>query len=251
MIEKQRTWLTLAMGLAEIEDLCRNAREEELAAREREATRPSLDGAPALPSPGAQNAPISGLPAPTGDAGDIGADIVQLRAALRSKLVELKASLGEMRTEQEVYYLLFPLVVYADELAQSVTLGRSIAWPPLQAELYEIDNGGEKFFNVLDTLLKREETSPVIFESFYLCLSAGFVGQYQNLPSKIEEYKARLAFRIPTQREELQNSQRTGTPPDIQLARFPLRYYAAAAVFGAACFFTIHLLSLFESAAPG
>ena len=117
MIEKQRTWLTLAMGLAEIEDLCRNAREEELAAREREASRPSLDGAPALPSPSAQNATISGLPAPTGDASDIGADIVQLRAALRSKLVELKASLGEMRTEQEVYYLLFPLVVHRGELS--------------------------------------------------------------------------------------------------------------------------------------
>lgn len=247
MKERQRTWLTLATGLAEIEQLCREAREYELAARERDSVRPSLDEMPALPTAAKNPSTISGLPTLSGSTNESGADIVQLRAALRSKLVELKSKFGEIRTEQEVYYLLFPLVVYADELAQSVTLGRSVAWPPLQAELYDIDNGGEKFFNVLDTLLKREETSPVIFESFYLCLSAGFVGQYQNLPSKIEEYKARLAFRIPTQRDELQNAQRSGIPADIRLAQFPWRYYAAALAFGVVCFFTIHLLSLFES----
>jgi len=226
----RRSWSHIADVCSDIQRLCQQARAAELRAQEERQARVTQA--------------VTNLP-PYAVAPSAGADIVGLRAELRSRLVKLKSKLSETLTEREVYYALFPLVVYADELAQSATHGRSATWPPLQRELYELDNGGEAFYSSIDILLNREETSPLIFEVFYLCLSAGFLGQYANTPEKIEAYKARLAARIPvTLPRERDDSH--ASPPSVEWVRFPAWYYILAVVAIVGMFAALHLLSYFE-----
>jgi type VI secretion system protein ImpK len=228
----QRPWFHIASALSEIQRLCRKARREETRARK------------ALASKARKKADAeSDLPPPEPEVK--GADIVALRAKLRACLNRLRTRLSEALTEHEVYHALFPLVVYADELAQSVTRGKASAFRPLQRELYEIDNGGERFYSLIDTLLDRAETSPLIFEVFYLCLSDGFRGQYANVPEKIDEYKARLARRIPVKFSPAHDEDQGPVAP-VDLVKFPTWYYVAAAAAVLAVFALLYVLSLFE-----
>lgn len=157
-----------------------------------------------------------------------GADFVEIRARLRKRLTWLKSKLTEVLPDHEVYYVLFPLVVYCDELVNAVARGQISRWEPLQSELYEIDNGGELFYSILEDRLRQAETHPIVFEVFYFCLNDGFVGMYQGNPKKLDEYKARLKERI---------VRKPVAPPDIdvrergqvELVDFPWRYYAMAA----------------------
>jgi type IV/VI secretion system ImpK/VasF family protein len=155
-----------------------------------------------------------------------GPDLVDLRERLRKRLVWLRSRLAEALSEHEVYAALFPLVAYSDELVQSVTHGGATLWEPLQSELYEIDNAGEVFYSMLDERLRQDETLPLIFEIFYFCLNDGFAGIYSHDPKKIEEYKARLATRIPQKPTgELERPEARV----IELVGFPWKYYAIAA----------------------
>jgi type IV/VI secretion system ImpK/VasF family protein len=241
----RRLWFEVARVVTEIQKLCQDAKAVELLANPVVET-----GDPDATDP-AYGRPLEIdvlLPDSPGTQAPMPVDVVALRSEIRSRLTLLKARLGEVLTEREVYYTLFPIVVYVDELVQLATRGRAAAWPPLQRELYDIDNGGELFYTIVETLLKREETSPLIFETFYFCLSAGFLGQFQSEPAKIEEYKARLAFRIPV--PESGTGGGTEAPP-VELVRFPTWYYVAALAVLLGVFVMLHLFGALETGALG
>jgi hypothetical protein len=265
MSGSRNLWFLIAGVFSDIQRLCQEARALELRAQEAEKARREASTMHGLP------AAEKGEPA--------GAYVVALREEIRSRLMRLKAQLAETLTEREAYYALFPLVVYSDELAQSATQGRVAAWPPLQREfvysdelaqfatgenmgtwpplqqeLYEIDNGGERFYAIIDTLLKREETSPLIFEVFLLCLNDGFQGQYLNARDKIDEYKARLNGKLTARMPAVRLGERDGTQgPEhpVELVAFPYWYYAAAAAVVVGLFALLHFVSSFESLPPG
>jgi type IV/VI secretion system ImpK/VasF family protein len=260
----RRLWFEIARVIADIQKLCADARAVELreeAHRERSplaADRPELDPAygedPVVVIDDEDTAPAREvplgrellLPNDPGTRPALAVDIVALRSEIRSRLTLLKSRLGEVLTEREVYYTVFPIVVYVDELVQIATAGRASDWPPLQRELYDVDNGGELFYTIIETLLKREETSPLIFETFYFCLNAGFLGQHQSEPTKIDEYKARLAFRIPIQRPPVEAG--SGEAAPVELVPFPTWYYAAAAGAVVGLFLILHLFGFLETA---
>jgi type IV/VI secretion system ImpK/VasF family protein len=155
-----------------------------------------------------------------------GADLVRMREGLRKLLDTLRKDLARTLSEHEVYSILVPIVVYADELARVVTRGSVQTWEPLQSETFNIENGGELFYWAIDERLRHQDTHPLVFEVFYFCLNDGFVGMHQGDPRKIEEYKDRLRKRIPTRP--------TGSAPRKdkvapKLIRFPWQYYGAAA----------------------
>ncbi len=158
-----------------------------------------------------------------------GADLVELRAHLRKHLTSLKSKLADVLPDHEVYYTLFPIVVYCDELMNGITKGKLARWEPLQSELYDVDNGGELFYSILEERLRQAETHPIVFEVFYFCLIDGFVGMYQGDPKKIEEYKARLRERIPCKPLSVSDGAARGGG-QIDLVEFPWHYYVAAAV---------------------
>ncbi len=156
-------------------------------------------------------------------------DLVEVRAKLRSRLDMLKASLAETLTERESFLVLFPLVIYFDELVQNrfVAGGGGGTWPPLQTELFQIDSGGAAFYETLDDLLRKPDTLPFVYEVFYLCLSSGFKGRHVDNLAQVEEYKSKLKAKIPVPevpRKPIEARQSTSA-----FATSPVWIYAVAA----------------------
>jgi type IV/VI secretion system ImpK/VasF family protein len=238
MSASRRLWFHIEHAISDIQRLCRDARAEELKAREPEQIESKLPASEfdvvteEIPGSLVRGETVA-------LAGPIAVDIVALRAEIRKRLLWLKGKLSETLTEREAYYALFPVVIYTDELVQSAIEGAANMWRPFQMELFHIDNGGESFYLALDELLKKEETLPLIFEVFYFCLSDGFRGQYLNDPTKIEEYKTRLGARIHVDKLPAE-----GPPVDsgeVELIEFPARYYLGAAGAVAMLFFVLWL----------
>jgi type VI secretion system protein ImpK len=224
-------WFPLEAALREVLDLCVRARASQIAferARSR-APGPAAEQAPFEPEgdPRLARAPeiarglaLRGEPA-------AGADLVALRSLVRQRLVQLRATFAEVLSDHDVYYALFPVVVYIDELVQISTRGEAARWEPLQGELYDVDNGGELFFTVAEDKLRQQETHPFVFETFYFCLADGFSGMYQNDRKKLDEYASRLAERIALRPAPALAPPRPARV--VELVAFPWRYYAIAA----------------------
>lgn len=155
-----------------------------------------------------------------------GANLVQMRDGMRRLLQDLKKELSKTLVEHDVHYVLMPITIYCDELARAVTRGAVDRWEPLQSELYNMQNGGERFYDLMEDRFKQEETPPLVFEVFYFCLNDGFVGKYQADRGKIDDYKQRLRIRIPKM-EKVSSGRKEAKPPLI--VGFPWKYYAIAA----------------------
>lgn len=129
-------------------------------------------------------------------------DLVAVRADIRTQLDFLKATLTEQYSERDTYLILFPIVAQIDEMILGHFLrNMQTGWPALQKELFQIDNAGEVFFEILDDILLKPQTALFIFEVYYFCLSYGFRGRYQDNPVKIKEYMKNLYLKL--EQEEL------------------------------------------------
>jgi type IV/VI secretion system ImpK/VasF family protein len=155
-----------------------------------------------------------------------GADLVKMREGLRKLLDTLRKELARTLSEHEVYSVLVPIVVYADEIARVVTRGSVQIWEPLQSETFNIENGGELFYWQIDERLRHQATHPLVFEVFYFCLNDGFVGMYQGDPRKVDEYKDQLKRRITTKPIPTAPRKERVAPKIVKL---PWQYYAGAA----------------------
>lgn len=156
-------------------------------------------------------------------------ELVAVRDELRRHLKELEGTLGMALTEREKYFALFPIVIYVDEILRTTTHGASETWESLQSELYGIDNGGERFYSILEELMSRGETHPIVFEVFYFCLNHGFKGLYAGEPTaaRIDAVLERLALRIPTAPPDEPRSNYVSA--QVQVHSFPWQYYVASA----------------------
>ena len=125
-------------------------------------------------------------------------DIVGVRAEIRKQLDILRVKLAEQLTERDCYLVVFPIVAYFDEHIKTYYLAeKQLSWPPLQKELFQIDEAGELFYETVDDLLRKPQTIPFIYEVYYFCLSQGFQGKYADNPVKISEYMKKLREKIP------------------------------------------------------
>lgn len=232
-------WLAFEAAFSEIERLCIEARAAQLALHRREQEAllvRSLGAARVAPAPVIDDAHgevrelrASALARDLAfyEANAAGPNLVALRASIRERLQWLKGELATVLTEHELHYVLLPLVIYIDELVTSITRGEASRWEPLQSELYDIENGGELFYGLMDDHLRKSDTQPFVFQVLYFCLSDGFVGMAERDPRKIEQSKALLAARIPLAPPGAGPEQVRDQP--IELVEFPLRYYAWAA----------------------
>lgn len=131
-------------------------------------------------------------------------DLVSIRSELRTQLDFLKATLSEQYSERDTYLILFPIVAQIDEVVLGAFLGRTQAgWPSLQKELFQIENAGEVFFEILDDILLKPQTALFIFEVYYFCLNYGFRGRYQDNPVKINTYMKNLSDKLETEELEV------------------------------------------------
>jgi len=148
-------------------------------------------------------------------------DIVRIRAELRNQLDFLKATLAEQYSERDTYIVLFAVVAQIDELIQTNFLHTmNISWPLLQKELFQIDNSGEVFYEILDDILPKPQTHTFIYEVYYFCMRYGFRGRYENNPVKVTEYLKKLQARLkqdeiyiaPAEAEEMVKLRHFGSP---------------------------------------
>jgi type IV/VI secretion system ImpK/VasF family protein len=236
-------WFPLQAAVREAHELCVEARAAQIALERARAPR-APGGAPGEepPDPPESDPRLARAPGRARELALSGgapaaADLVALRAHLRDRLVELRATFAEVLTDHDVYYALFPVVVHVDELVRISTRGESSRWEPLQGELYEIDNGGELFFKIADDKLRQQETHPFVFEVFYFCLADGFAGMYQGDRKHLDEYAARLAERIPLRPAP------PAAPPrparGVEIVPFPWQYYAAASGLAVATYLAL------------
>jgi hypothetical protein len=132
-----------------------------------------------------------------------------LRSEILAKLDELRGELAKVLSEREVYFVLFPLTIHYDELVlRRLPPKEQTAWPLLQSERFQINDGGDKFYSFAEERLANPDTPPLVFEVLYFCLSDGFNGRYANDPARITSYKSTLAARIPMPKTPAQTNKR-------------------------------------------
>lgn len=128
------------------------------------------------------------------DPGSLG----RLRVELRTQLDSLKDALSKELTDSESYLVMFPLVLLCDEMVMCrLPKEQQTLWSLLQTELFQINHGGDVFYDFVDERLNKPDTPAMVFEVLYYCLSAGFVGKFGFDGAKVERYKALLSERIP------------------------------------------------------
>jgi type IV/VI secretion system ImpK/VasF family protein len=163
-------------------------------------------------------------------------DVVEARAEIRTQLDFLRVKLAETLAERDCYLVLFPIVAYFDEYVQTSYLDENqLSWPPLQKELFQIDDAGELFYETVDDLLRKPQTIPFIYEVYYFCLNQGFQGKYVDNPVKISEYMKKLRGKIPVvDLSRVQSaSEETG---QIRLVGSAIWYYLASAAVLVLCY---------------
>ena len=203
-----------------------------------------LEPSEATATPRAVRAEGGGLPAAVEVEREAPSDIAGLRIQIRERLTWLRGCLGDDLSAREAYNVLFPLVIHVDELT-AVALGpRASDWRQLQMEFFEIDDGGELFFQKADEVMGQDDTHPLVFEVYYFCLEDGFVGRFGASPSKLEDYKVRLAALIPT--SDAPVSRDRAEADEVRLVEFPRRFYLLSAAAVVVVFLLLHLLTALE-----
>ena len=158
-------------------------------------------------------------------------DLVELRSKLRSQLEDLRAAITEQYSERDSYFVLFPLTAHCDEVVKKMILDiNHLEWPSLQQELYQVDDAGDLFYELLDNALSKPETLPLVYEVYYFCLNDGFSGRYTANPDRLEGYLQKLHKHI-----FLQPVADIDSPLPVPTRRFYFRipnyvYYCSAGV---------------------
>jgi hypothetical protein len=122
------------------------------------------------------------------------------------------------------------------------------AWrlPLLQAELLEIDDGGDRFFVQLQELLARADVHEVVFEIHLLCLRAGFVGRYRDRRHELDKLTEHVIARVrkgPPSRAALVVPDAPSPRRRVGFVGFPLRYYVGVGVLVAGVFTALRVVS--------
>lgn len=164
-------------------------------------------------------------------------DLVELRAKLRNQLEFLRTAITEQYSERDAYFVLFPLTAHCDEIVKKRILDISqLEWPSLQLELYQMDDAGDLFYELLDTALKKPETLPLVYEVYYFCLHDGFCGRYSINPDRLNDYLEKLRSHI-----HLQVLEAIALPTTTKVIRridFRIMNYV---YYGGACLFLLLL----------
>ncbi|MBK9265497.1 MAG: DotU family type IV/VI secretion system protein [Polyangiaceae bacterium] len=165
-----------------------------------------------------------------------GADLVAMKAKIRDRLHLLKNALASTYSEEDTHAILFPIVVYFDELVRFVSRDVAIQWETLQGEIYNTESGGEEFYKYLEQI----KSPQLAVEVYYYCLQDGFEGMYADDPARIDDYKKQLEARM--QIVPIAAEPPRAEPPAPELVKFPVLYYVAAAGAIVGLYFVLRLI---------
>ena len=114
-----------------------------------------------------------------------------LRAGLRAGLDAFQRDAGAADSAGEVFSAAsYALCALLDESAASTPWGAGWAKGGLLSERHADDNGGTKFFDLLEKLAADPAANLALLEFFYVCLALGFEGRYRDAANGREELTA-------------------------------------------------------------
>jgi type IV/VI secretion system ImpK/VasF family protein len=161
--------------------------------------------------------------------------LARLHEELRALLARLSTDLSTLVEEADNKEIIFLLTLRFDERVQRrLSPDEENQWPLLQRALFQIHDGGDVFYDLIDERLKQRDTSPRLIELCLYCLSDGFVGRHARNKQKLEEYKRKLAGRLERTTPEEAEERTTAWVAPRQDMTLPPRYYlyATAAALG-------------------
>ena len=168
-----------------------------------------------------------------------------LRGAISSSLERV---LGDRIGSWQTHAVLVAVASFIDERERVMLGALAERWglPLLQADLLQIDDGGDRFFGQLQDLLVRSDVHELVFEIHLLCLRAGFVGRYRDRRHELDALTARLVARVRHDQPQRSGpSAPAAAPPRrrIGFVGFPVRYYVGVAVLALGMFVALRVIS--------
>ncbi len=125
-----------------------------------------------------------------------GVDVVEVRKIVREHLRDLKSSLSSVYRPHITYEILYPITVHTDEMLLSAAGSMASQWELLQSELFDMDFGGDEFYERLEARLSDDETHSFVLEAYYFCMSDHFGGRYRGNEARRQDYMDLLRARI-------------------------------------------------------
>jgi type IV/VI secretion system ImpK/VasF family protein len=120
-----------------------------------------------------------------------------LHGQLRQALARASAKLGTLLDGNELKQILFLLSIAIDEKVQRrLAPEEAPKWPLLQRALFDVHDGGDLFYDMVDDLFPRSDTPELVFEVCCFCLSDGFIGRFARNRQVLEDYKQKVGSRI-------------------------------------------------------
>ena len=149
-----------------------------------------------------------------------------LHGQLRQTVARVAAKLAPLVDSAELQQILFIFTIAVDEKVQRrLAPEEAPKWPLLQRALFDVHDGGDLFYDLIDDSLARNDTPYLVFEICYFCLSDGFVGRHSRNRPMIDEYKRKIASRFPRSNNSATGYFTTAYNPTPGAAYFPKRYY--------------------------
>jgi len=153
-----------------------------------------------------------------------------LHGQLRQALARASAKLGALLDGNELKQILFLLSIAVDEKVQRrLAPEEAPKWPLLQRALFDVHDGGDLFYDMMDDRFARTDTPEVVFEVCCFCLSDGFIGRHSRNRQLLEDYKQKVGSRIT---RPMGSGTATGFFTSAYMASgssgFPRRYYLYA-----------------------
>lgn len=186
----------------------------------------------------------------------------RLRDELLGYLEVLDERLSKELPEAEVQLVLFPIVLLCDEMVMvRLPKEQHTKWHLLQSDLFQINYGGDVFYDFADEHLGKQSSPQVVFEVLYYCLHAGFVGRFGFDAGKVKRYRGLLSERVlqhaeaeeakvPKEEPAAQSQgppKRTGSSPyrknSLRRTWGVLSYYGAGLLFAGAFLFLLAVIT--------
>ncbi|MCP3966196.1 MAG: DotU family type IV/VI secretion system protein [Lentisphaerae bacterium] len=103
--------------------------------------------------------------------------VIEFRSNLRARINVLSEMCDKELGVKTNYFILFPIIVFCDEIISIFFAENNVNWPKMQKEIYDIQDGGEKYYELLEQTLEQPTFPELVYQLNYLILQYGFKGQ--------------------------------------------------------------------------
>ncbi|ABK88962.1 DotU family type IV/VI secretion system protein [Francisella tularensis subsp. novicida] len=129
-------------------------------------------------------------------------DIIAFRDDIIMKTNNIRDMIYLKHGERASFYITFAIYAYCDEMINQLILNidsNMSNWHLLQEEVYQRNDGGDYFFEIIESVIDNPVFPMIVAQVLYLILALGFKGCYVGMQSEIDKYKNKLSAILPDQ----------------------------------------------------